>query len=70
MIGLGAANVTPPMAMLRLAEVADWLLESVTLTVNVELVPIADAAAVPEIIPVSGVRLNPAGRLPEFMAQV
>jgi hypothetical protein len=70
LIGAVAANVTPPTAMLRLVELADWLFESDTLTVNIEFVPIADFAGVPEISPVPGVKFSPAGRLPEITDQV
>ena len=49
---------------------AEVLFESVTLTVNVEVVPMADAAGVPEMIPVPAVRVNPAGRAPEATVQV
>lgn len=67
--GFVAATVTPPMAMLRLVDVADWLLASVALTVNVEVAPIAEAAGVPDITPVPA-KLSPAGRLPEAIDQV
>ena len=54
-----------PMVMLR-AFVAVWKLVSDTLTVKL-LVPVA--VGVPEIAPVDGVRVRPAGSVPVAMLQ-